>query len=86
MTVLNQIPNESGGFGPHGSSPTKEDYETAKRLMPILGSSLWMRMKSKLTGGGLPEEEYFYKLDSIKGFETLYRGIDKLKQTRSSTE
>ena len=80
MEVLNQIPNESGGNGPGYSSPTKEDYETAKRLMPILGSSFMDADEVKaLTGGGSPEEEYFYKLDSIKGFETLYRGISDLK-------
>lgn len=80
MNVLNQIPNESGGFGPGTSSPTKEDYETAKRLMPILGSSFMDADEVKaLTGGGSPEEEYFYKLDSMKGFETLFRGISDLK-------
>lgn len=80
MSVLNQIPDGFGGMGPGYTSPTKEDYETAKRLMPILGSSFMDVDEVKaLTGGGTPEEEYFYKLDSIKGFETLYRGIDKLK-------
>ena len=80
MEVLNQIPNESGGVGPGYSSPTKEDYETAKKLMPILGSSFMDADEVKaLTGGGSPEEEYFYKLDSIEGFETLYRGISDLK-------
>ena len=80
MNVLNQIPNESGGFGPGITSPTKEDYETAKRLMPILGSSFMDADEVKaLTGGVSPQEEYFYKLDSSEGFETLYRGISDLK-------
>ena len=80
MEVLNQIPDGFGGMGPGYTSPTKEDYETAKRLMPILGSSFMDVDEVKaLTGGGTPEEEYFYKLDSIRGFETLYRGISDLK-------
>jgi len=80
MEVLNQIPDGFGGRGPGDTSPTKEDYETAKRLLPILGSSFMDADEVKaLTGGGTYEEEYFYKLDSIKGFETLYRGISDLK-------
>ena len=80
MEVLNQIPDGFGGRGPGYTSPTKEDYETAKKLMPILGSSFMDADEVKaLTGGGSPEEEYFYKLEATKGFETLYRGISDLK-------
>ena len=84
MEVLNQIPNESGGFGPGYSSPTKEDYETAKKLMPILGSSFMDADEVRSLTGTTNSVEFvpddnFYKLDSIEGFETLYRGISDLK-------
>tara|TARA_Y100001937_G_scaffold46024_1_gene64651 strand:+ start:5306 stop:6346 length:1041 start_codon:yes stop_codon:yes gene_type:complete len=80
MEVLNQMPDGFGGFGPGYTSPTMDDYETAKKLMPILGSSFMDVDEVKaLTGGGSPEEELFYKLDAAKGFEILYRGISGLK-------
>ena len=80
MEVLNQIPNKKGGFGPGTDSPTMEDYKTAKKLMPIIGSSFMdVDEVRALTGDVKPEDEHLYKLDSVRGYETLYRGISNLK-------
>ena len=52
--------------------------------MPILGSSFMEVDEIKaLTGPTnsveFVDDEHFYKLDSVRGFETLYRGISGLK-------
>lgn len=73
MEVFMQVPN----FDPFKESPTKKDYETAKRLLPILGSSFMdFDEINVLTGGDTPES--YKKLDRLIGFETLYRGLSKL--------
>ena len=84
MEILNQIPNDLGTRGPGYSSPTKKDYQTAKRLMPILGSSFMDVDEIKALAGPqnsveFVDDEHFYKLDAVSGFETLYRGISDLK-------
>ena len=73
MEVFMHVPN----FDAMKESPTKEDYETAKRLLPILGSSFMDYDEiNSLTGGDTPES--YKKLDRLIGFETLYRGLKDL--------
>ena len=69
MSVLSKIPGYE-----QGSRPTKEDYETAKRLLPILGSSFMdFDEIQSLTGGEEPEE--YREFGGMVGFEKLYRGL-----------
>ena len=73
MEVFMHVPN----FDAMKDSPTKEDYETAKRLLPILGSSFMdFDEINSLTGGDAPLA--YKKLDRLIGFETLYRGLKDL--------
>ena len=73
MEVFMHVPN----FDAMKDSPTKEDYETAKRLLPILGSSFMdFDEIDSLTGGGTPLA--YKKLDRLIGFEKLFRGIKDL--------
>ena len=73
MEVFMHVPN----FDAMKESPTKEDYETAKRLLPILGSSFMDYDEiNSLTGGDTPES--YKKLDRLIGFDTLYRGLKDL--------
>jgi hypothetical protein len=70
--VLSQIP----GYVP-GSEPTRKDYETAKRLLPVLGSSFMdFDEIQSLTGGTEPED--YRDLDLMKGFGKLYRGLQNM--------
>lgn len=72
MSVLSKIPGYE-----QGSYPTREDYETAKRLLPILGSSFMdFDEIQALTGGEEPEE--YRQLDAMVGFKKLYRGLKNM--------
>jgi len=72
MSVLSKIPGYE-----QGSRPTKEDYETAKRLLPILGSSFMdFDEIQSLTGGEEPEE--YRDFGGMVGFKKLYRGLKNM--------
>ena len=72
MSVLSKVPGYK-----QGSYPTKEDYETAKRLLPILGSSFMdFDEVQVLTGSEEPEEYRDY--GGMVGFEKLYRGLKNM--------